>query len=126
MRSRSGTDGAGADRPTVAAKAPRRAVGTSLTSSACRKTSPGERRAPRDTEASADRLRRALVRASRGERVVLRHGRRTVAAVVPIEDLERLRRLDDAADRRAARAALREARRKGTIPWERVKSELGL
>jgi hypothetical protein len=43
-----------------------------------------------------------------------------------MEDFERLRRLEDEEDLRDARAALREARRNGTIPWEKVKAELGL
>jgi hypothetical protein len=49
-----------------------------------------------------------------------------VAAVVPIEDLKRLQRLEDDEDRRDARAALKEAKHKGTIPWDKVKTELGL
>lgn len=61
-----------------------------------------------------------------GERVVLRRGRKVVAAVVPIEDLRLLQRLEDDEDIRDTRAALREARRKGTVSWEKVKAELNL
>lgn len=59
-----------------------------------------------------DGIERALARVSHGERVVLRQGRKAVAAVVPMEDFERLRRLEDEEDLRDARSALREARRK--------------
>ena len=67
-----------------------------------------------------------LERVRQGERVVLRRGRKAVAAVVPIEDLKRLQKLEDEEDLRDVRAALKEAKRKGTIPWEKVKAELGL
>ena len=68
----------------------------------------------------------ALDRARHGERVVLRQGRRAVAAVVPIADLRRLQKLEDEEDRKDIRAARLEIKRKGTIPWEKVKAELGL
>ncbi len=72
------------------------------------------------------RLESTMERVRQGERVVLRRGRRVVAAVVPIEDLKRLQQLEDEEDLRDARAALKEAKRKGTIPWGKVKAELGL
>ncbi|HYV41839.1 MAG TPA: type II toxin-antitoxin system prevent-host-death family antitoxin [Thermoanaerobaculia bacterium] len=65
-----------------------------------------------------------LERVRRGERVVLRRGRKAVAAVVPIEDLKRLQELEDEEDLRDVCSALEEASRKGTIPWEKVKTEL--
>ncbi len=68
----------------------------------------------------------ALDRARRGERVVLRQGKKAVAAVVPIADLRRLQRLENEEDLRDIRAARIEMRRKGTIPWEKVKAEVGL
>ena len=71
-------------------------------------------------------LDRTLVRVSRGERVVLRQGKKAVAAVVSLDDLKRLQQLEDQEDIRDARAALKEVRKKGTIPWEKVKAELGL
>ena len=49
-----------------------------------------------------------------------------VAAVVPIEDLELIERLEDEIDIREAEKALREAKRKGTIPLQKVRDELGL
>lgn len=78
------------------------------------------------TRKPAKSLGGTLERVRQGERVVLRRGRKAVAAVVPIEDLKRLQRLEDEEDLRDARAALREAKRTGTIPWEKVKAELGL
>lgn len=61
-----------------------------------------------------------------GERVVLtRHGRR-VAAVVPVEDLELLEALEDAADLDDARAALADPANREPIPWTELKAKLGL
>lgn len=74
----------------------------------------------------ASPLDRTLVRVSHGERVVLRQGKKAVAAVVSLEDLRRLQKLEDEEDISDARAALKEAEKKGTIPWETVKTELGL
>jgi len=45
---------------------------------------------------------------------------------VPIEDFALLEKLEDRIDLEDARAALAEVRKKGTIPWEKIKSELGL
>ncbi|TLY16409.1 MAG: type II toxin-antitoxin system Phd/YefM family antitoxin [Nitrospirae bacterium] len=60
------------------------------------------------------------------ERVVLhRHGKE-VAAVVPIEDLKLLQELEDRIDLADARAALAEAKKKGTKPLQTIKKELGL
>jgi len=69
----------------------------------------------------------AKVAANR-ERVVIRRNGRELAAVIPLRDLRRLEKLEreaaeDRADIRAARRALREP---GTIPWDKVKRELGL
>ena len=61
-----------------------------------------------------------------GERVVLtRHGRR-VAAVVPIEDLELLERLEDAADLDDVRAALGDPANRERVGWDDLKAQLGL
>lgn len=61
-----------------------------------------------------------------GERVVLtRHGRR-VAAVVPIEDLDLLERLEDARDLDEVRSALADPEDRNRIGWEELKAELGL
>jgi prevent-host-death family protein len=65
-------------------------------------------------------------RARRGERIALtRHGR-VVAAVVSPEDLEFLKMVEDRFDARAADEAMRDVEINGTIPWEDIKTELGL
>jgi prevent-host-death family protein len=62
------------------------------------------------------------------ERVVLQRRGKDVAAIVSIEDLKLLQKLEDRADLRAVRREL--ARMKATgekpVPWEQVKKELGL
>jgi len=68
----------------------------------------------------------AISRVKGGKRVVLREGGKAIAAVVPIADLQRLQKLEDDEDLRDIRAARREIKQKGTIPWEKVKAELGL
>jgi prevent-host-death family protein len=68
----------------------------------------------------SDILNRA---AYRGERVVVHRGKKPVAAVVPIEDLELLEKLEDELDVAAARKALKEP---GAIPWTTVKKKLRL
>ena len=55
--------------------------------------------------------------------VIERHGHERVA-MVPIEDVETLERLEDEADIAAAEAALAESDKR--IPWEQVKADLGL
>jgi prevent-host-death family protein len=60
------------------------------------------------------------------ERVILtRHGK-AIAAVVPIEDVELLERLERRIDLEDARAALAEVQKKGTVSWEDLKAELNL
>ena len=60
------------------------------------------------------------------ERVrVVRRGRE-IAAIVPIEDVELLERLEDEFDLKAARAALADPENAVPIPWEQVKADLGL
>ncbi len=58
--------------------------------------------------------------------MVLTRRNRPLAAVVPIEDMALLEEIEDREDLKAARAALREVKRKGTIPWTRLKKELAL
>ncbi|TAK36523.1 MAG: type II toxin-antitoxin system Phd/YefM family antitoxin [Chloroflexota bacterium] len=60
------------------------------------------------------------------ERIVLTRRGKPFAAVVPIEDLELIERLEDEVDIRDAEAALKEAEEKGTIPLEQLAKELGL
>jgi prevent-host-death family protein len=60
------------------------------------------------------------------ERVVLTRRNRPLAAVVPIEDIELIEEIEDREDLKEARAARRDIRRHGTVPWTRIKKELGL
>jgi len=64
--------------------------------------------------------------AYRGERIILHRRGKDVAALVPVEDSALLKKLEDRLDLKEARAALVEAKEKGTIPWEQLKAELGL
>ena len=57
------------------------------------------------------------------ERVTLTRRGKPVAAVVPLEDVELLEALEDRLDLEAAREAMREP---GTVPWEKIKADLGL
>ena len=61
--------------------------------------------------------------AHRGERVVLHRRGKEVAALVPMADLELIRRIEDKLDNEAADMALKVP---GTIPWEKLKADLGL
>jgi prevent-host-death family protein len=61
-----------------------------------------------------------------GERVrVVRRGR-AVAAIIPIEDLDLLERIEDELDLAAVREAIADPENAVPIPWEQVKTELGL
>ncbi|MGA2369683.1 MAG: type II toxin-antitoxin system Phd/YefM family antitoxin [Candidatus Korobacteraceae bacterium] len=57
-----------------------------------------------------------------GERTVVHRRKKPVAAIVPIEDLELIERYEDELDLKL----IRKARKEKTIPWEKVKKELGL
>ncbi len=59
----------------------------------------------------------------RGERTIVHRGKKAVAAVVPIEDIEMLEKLEDEIDIAAAREALKDPKR---ISWESVKKKLRL
>jgi len=73
----------------------------------------------------ADTLNRV---AYQGERVVLERRGKGVAAIVSMDDLALLEAIEDRDDVKAARRVLADMKRKGHtgIPWEQVKSELGL
>jgi prevent-host-death family protein len=60
------------------------------------------------------------------DRVRITRRGKEVAAVVPIEDLELIERLEDEIDIREAKKALREAEKKGNIPFQKVRKEFGL
>ena len=76
--------------------------------------------ASRVREHFSDTLNRV---AYRKERIVLRRRGKDLAAVVPIEDFTFLEEVEDRLDLEAARKALKE---KGTVPWSKLKAELGL
>jgi len=79
------------------------------------------------TVKAREQLSTVINRAAFGkERVVLTRRGKEVAAVVPIEDVKLLEELEDRIDLEEARAALAEAKSKGTIPWEKIKTDLGL
>lgn len=52
-------------------------------------------------------------------------GGRALAVVKPTDEIE-LEEIEDREDLKAARAALRDVKRNGTIPWTQLKKELGL
>lgn len=66
--------------------------------------------------------------AYQGERVILQRRGKGVAAMVSMEDLALLEKLEDEADAKAAKKALAEMKRKKLkpIPWDQAKRELGL
>ena len=57
------------------------------------------------------------------ERIVITRRGKDLAAVVPIEDLKLLEEIEDRIDLEAARKALKES---GSVPWKKVKADLGL
>ncbi len=80
-----------------------------------------------DTSVVRDSLADTLNRVSYSkERIVIRRHGKDLAALVPIEDLMFLEALEDRMDLEEARAALAEVEEKGTIPWEKVKQDLGI
>lgn len=60
------------------------------------------------------------------ERVTLTRRGKEIVAVVPMEDVKLLEALEDKIDLEEARAALTEAKKKGTISWEKIKKDLGI
>ena len=60
------------------------------------------------------------------ERVVLSRRGKQVAAIVPLEDVRLLKKLEGHFDLEEARAALEEVASEGAIPWEKIKAKLGL
>lgn len=61
--------------------------------------------------------------AYKGERILLERRGKDVAALVPMEDLELLEKLEDRMDLEEARKALREP---GSVTLEKLKTSLGL
>jgi prevent-host-death family protein len=56
------------------------------------------------------------------ERVIIHRGKKPVAAIIPIEDYNFLEQLEDRIDTREARKRLNEP----TVPWTKIKKDLGL
>ena len=80
-----------------------------------------------DTSVAREGLSDTLNRVSYGkERIVIKRHGKELAALIPMEDLIFLEELEDRMDLEEARAALAEAEKEGTIPWEKVKKDLGL
>ena len=61
--------------------------------------------------------------ARKGNRVVVTRGGKKFAALVPLDDLEFLESLEDRLDLEDAKKALKEP---GSVPWKKVKADLGL
>jgi len=60
------------------------------------------------------------------ERIILTKRGKSIAAIVPLEDLEFLTSLQDKSDLNAAIEALKEARSKGAKTLEEVKEAIGI
>lgn len=76
------------------------------------------------TVKARDQFSTILNRAAFGkERVVLTRRGKQLAALVPMEDVQALEALEEQQDLQDARAALAEARRKGTVPWKTIKNK---
>lgn len=60
------------------------------------------------------------------ERVLVSRRGKPIAAIVPIEDVEYLERIEDEFDLRAIEEALADPENAVPIPWEQVEAELDL
>ncbi len=77
------------------------------------------------TAKAREEFSEVLNRAAYGkERIVLTRRGKDLVGVVPIEDIHILEGLENQIDLEEARAAIRETKKLGTVPWERVKQEL--
>lgn len=61
-----------------------------------------------------------------GERMILHRRGKDLVAIVTVSDLEMLESLEDAMDIEAAKTAIKESKKKGSISWNKLKKELGL
>ncbi|MGC8643716.1 MAG: type II toxin-antitoxin system Phd/YefM family antitoxin [Isosphaeraceae bacterium] len=63
-------------------------------------------------------------RARKGTRYLIHKHNKGIAAIVPVEDLALLELIEHRRDIKAARQALEEIEREGTIPWDQAQAEL--
>jgi len=61
-----------------------------------------------------------------GERILLHRRNKDVAVIIPLEDAALLQELEDQFDRNEIQQARKEIQKRGTIPYEEVREELGL
>jgi prevent-host-death family protein len=59
------------------------------------------------------------------ERIILTRRGKPVAALVPLEDIQLLEEMENAADAEDVRLAREEAARGEIVPWEAIKEEFG-
>ena len=79
------------------------------------------------TRHASEHLDELVDRAVRGkERLILTRRGKSLAAIVPMEDVKRLQELEDAQDIADAEAALKEADEKGTVSWSELKKTCGI
>jgi len=66
--------------------------------------------------------------AKQKKRIILHRRGKDIAVLVPVEDLVLLEELEDRLDAEDFRAAKEEWEREGrkTVPWEKIKEDLGL
>jgi PHD/YefM family antitoxin component YafN of YafNO toxin-antitoxin module len=70
-------------------------------------------------------FRQATGKVEHGQvRLVIERNNKAAFALIPIEDLELLQRVEDLIDAQAAEASMKDPRR--SIPWEELKAKLGL
>ena len=61
-----------------------------------------------------------------GERIIIQKHDKNIGAIISIDDLELLEAIEDYLDIKEARAAIAEAKEKGTTPWSEIEKELNL
>ena len=82
---------------------------------------------PMSAAQARERFSEVVSRVAYGkDRVILTRRNKPLAAVVPLEDIELLEKLEERADLKALKRARAEVELRGTVPWKRLKKELGL
>ncbi|MDF5710309.1 MAG: type II toxin-antitoxin system Phd/YefM family antitoxin [Nostoc sp. S4] len=61
-----------------------------------------------------------------GKRIIIQKQGKSMAAIVPIEELEILQELEELEDEFDLKAAQEAMKEPGIVPWEELKLELGL